>query len=248
MMDMSKHASVFNPAKFQGSVAIVGVGALGSAVALQLAKLSVPLVLFDVDSVERHNLSNQILYGEYDIGRFKVDAAKDALHRLTEKESNITVYPFNLKHRSQLSPQTTAVIMCVDTMAERKKLFNNIGMMNPHLRYYADGRMGTKHLQALGFNPGDPVKEMAYTQHRLYPDEDVSDDVGGCGVVQSIGATASMLASIMVWQFIQYFTEEARMREGLQAGKLFRRDDLPFEEIMMDCATMTITHKGLLTS
>ncbi len=58
------------------SVAVIGLGAVGSVVAELLARAGVGmLVLFDHDKVEASNLHRQLLYDEGDIGRHKVEAA-----------------------------------------------------------------------------------------------------------------------------------------------------------------------------
>ncbi|MGE4367342.1 MAG: molybdopterin-synthase adenylyltransferase MoeB [Thermomonas sp.] len=61
-------------------VALVGAGGLGSPVALYLAAAGVGgLTLIDHDQVDRSNLQRQVLHGEVDIGRRKVDSARDRL-------------------------------------------------------------------------------------------------------------------------------------------------------------------------
>jgi len=58
------------------SVLLVGAGGLGSPLALYLAAAGVGrLGLVDFDRVERSNLQRQLLFGEGDVGRDKVDAA-----------------------------------------------------------------------------------------------------------------------------------------------------------------------------
>ncbi len=64
------------------SVLIVGLGGLGCPAALALAKAKVGhLVLCDDDLVDETNLHRQVLYRKDDVGRDKLDAAKDALER-----------------------------------------------------------------------------------------------------------------------------------------------------------------------
>lgn len=64
----------------KANVLIVGVGALGSVVAELLCRAGVgTLTLYDFDIIEESNLQRQALYTTNDIGRFKVDAAKEHL-------------------------------------------------------------------------------------------------------------------------------------------------------------------------
>lgn len=64
-------------------VLIIGVGGLGSPVAMYLAAAGVGhLVLVDDDCVELSNLQRQVAHGTDDIGRPKVDSARDTLRRL----------------------------------------------------------------------------------------------------------------------------------------------------------------------
>lgn len=65
------------------SVAIVGLGGLGSAVAYYLVAAGVGKIkLIDKDKVELSNLNRQILYTTEDVGKFKVEAACEKLSRL----------------------------------------------------------------------------------------------------------------------------------------------------------------------
>jgi molybdopterin-synthase adenylyltransferase len=62
---------------------VMGLGGLGSPVAAYLAAAGVgSLTLCDFDRVELSNLQRQILHGQADIGRPKVDSAADSVLRL----------------------------------------------------------------------------------------------------------------------------------------------------------------------
>lgn len=70
-------------------VLIVGAGGLGAPAALYLAAAGVGvMVLADPDHVDRSNLQRQVLYGESDLGRLKVDAA---VERLAQTNANVEV-------------------------------------------------------------------------------------------------------------------------------------------------------------
>ncbi|RFA39438.1 molybdopterin-synthase adenylyltransferase MoeB [Alkalilimnicola ehrlichii] len=64
-------------------VLLVGVGGLGSPVALYLAAAGVGrLVLADFDRVDLSNLQRQIAHGTQDIGRLKVESAAEAIRSI----------------------------------------------------------------------------------------------------------------------------------------------------------------------
>ncbi|HWH93971.1 MAG TPA: TOMM precursor leader peptide-binding protein [Baekduia sp.] len=70
------------------TVAVLGLGGLGGMAATMLAVCGVgTLVGVDDDVVELSNLARQVLYGEDDLGRRKVDAAADRLRRLNARSA-----------------------------------------------------------------------------------------------------------------------------------------------------------------
>src|SRR5260370_37933220 len=80
----------------RAAVAIVGLGGLGSPVAIYLAAAGVGrLGLVDDQNVEASNLNRQVIFEECDIGRPKVEAAAgrlllmDAWLRLDARHENI---------------------------------------------------------------------------------------------------------------------------------------------------------------
>ena len=77
-------------------VLVVGAGGLGSPLALYLAAAGIgTLGLVDFDDVDVTNLQRQILHGTKDVGRPKLDSARD---RLADVNPNVTVvtYPVRL--------------------------------------------------------------------------------------------------------------------------------------------------------
>ncbi|UFH48662.1 molybdopterin-synthase adenylyltransferase MoeB [Pseudomonas sp. KNUC1026] len=106
----------------QARVLIVGLGGLGSPVALYLAAAGIgQLHLADFDSVDVTNLQRQVLHGNADIGLPKVDSA---LARLKALNPCIELVP----HRQALSEACLAeviggvdlVLDCSDNFATRE--------------------------------------------------------------------------------------------------------------------------------
>ncbi|MDQ6827981.1 MAG: molybdopterin-synthase adenylyltransferase MoeB [Gemmatimonadota bacterium] len=74
---------------------IVGAGGLGSPAALYLAAAGVGHIgLVDFDAVDASNLQRQILYGTSDVGRPKLDAARE---RLEDLNPHIQVEPYSVR-------------------------------------------------------------------------------------------------------------------------------------------------------
>jgi bacteriocin biosynthesis cyclodehydratase domain-containing protein len=70
----------------EATVVCLGMGGLGGLTATMLAACGIgKIVGVDHDAVEIHNLARQILYNQDDIGRLKVDAARERLGRLNER-------------------------------------------------------------------------------------------------------------------------------------------------------------------
>jgi molybdopterin/thiamine biosynthesis adenylyltransferase len=75
----------------QANVTVLGLGGLGSFVALALVALGVGNVhLVDYDRIELMNLNRQILYQDSDIGRLKTEASADRL-RLINPHVTVTI-------------------------------------------------------------------------------------------------------------------------------------------------------------
>lgn len=203
-MDTIRHLGVFSPETIKGRIGIAGVGALGSALAINIAKLGIgtvnsELVLFDHDTVSHENISNQILYGPDDIGRYKADAAAEMITRLTG--ATVQYQTDKLETRDQLKMYDVSVLfVCVDSMAARKAIYDKCVVNNIKLKLLIDGRMGATGGMSLVI-PNTVAGNKYYTDN-FYDDDGVIIERGACGNILSIGATAMALSSQMCWQFI----------------------------------------------
>ena len=80
-------------------VLLVGAGGLGSPVALYLAAAGVGEIgLVDFDAVDLTNLQRQILHGTSDVGRAKLDSARD---RIADLNPNVHVRTFDARLTSE---------------------------------------------------------------------------------------------------------------------------------------------------
>jgi adenylyltransferase/sulfurtransferase len=103
------------------SALIIGLGGLGSPVAMYLASSGIgQLVLADFDIVEVSNLQRQIIHGTDDIGKAKVDSAYETLKNLNP-DITITRYKSKLDDTAlnDLVPLVDVVIDGCDNFATR---------------------------------------------------------------------------------------------------------------------------------
>lgn len=97
---------------------VVGVGAIGRQVALQLAALGVArLQLVDPDVVEVVNLGPQA-YLERDVGRLKVDATAELCHQL-HGQIGIETAQGRFRRSMHIEP---IIFACVDSIAVRRHI------------------------------------------------------------------------------------------------------------------------------
>lgn len=118
-------------------VGVIGVGAIGRQVALQMAMMGVGrLVLWDHDVVEEYNLPVQG-YEEGDVGRAKVQCMYADCKMIT---AGMDVDIFSCKYEEH-PVEVDVLFCCVDSMATRKVLWKMIPDM---CRMYVDGRMSAE--------------------------------------------------------------------------------------------------------
>jgi molybdopterin/thiamine biosynthesis adenylyltransferase len=93
-------------------IVVLGIGGLGCPAALALLEaareraFALRLVLVDDDAVERSNLSRQILFREADVGRPKVEAAREALRALAgASETSIEIACLRLRFTAESAPE-----------------------------------------------------------------------------------------------------------------------------------------------
>ncbi len=156
---------------FPEAVHIIGVGGIGSNLALPLARMGVQeLHLWDPDLVEAKNLEYQHVYRESDIGRTKVAALADYLERqgvtakIVQHAEEVTS-----DHAAQLSG---LVLVGVDSMKARLDIFESV-CYNPGVLCYWDGRTGGPQFDCYRIEPNDSTQVDFYRDH-LWSDEEVA--------------------------------------------------------------------------
>jgi molybdopterin/thiamine biosynthesis adenylyltransferase len=99
----------------------VGAGGLGSPIALYLAAAGIgTLGIMDGDTVDLSNLQRQIIHTTPDIGRLKVESARDKIAR-TNPNVKVVTYPSDAtaKNIAEILEHYDLVIDCCDNFATR---------------------------------------------------------------------------------------------------------------------------------
>ncbi len=124
------------------SATVIGVGAIGRQVALQLAAVGIPrLQLVDPDRVEPVNLACQGFLEE-DLGRHKVDAVADLCCRINSNVG-VAVEPGRFRRSGEVGD---VVFCCVDDIRTRALIWDAV---QRRVRFFADGRMTAEVLRVL---------------------------------------------------------------------------------------------------
>jgi sulfur carrier protein ThiS adenylyltransferase len=170
---------------------VVGVGAVGRQVALQLAAIGVRRIqLVDFDLVDLTNVTTQG-YWAADVGQAKVAATKAAIARLdvaTEVEAICD------RFRSSLEIGN-AVFCCVDSITARAAIWRSASR---RCEFWADGRMLGEVLRVLAVTGEQGRTHYPATLFAQYEAQQ-----GSCTARSTIYA-ASITAGLMVHQFTRW--------------------------------------------
>jgi len=153
-----RQKDLFDPIKQRFKIIVLGTGAIGSFVTLNLAKLGFnDILVYDYDKVESYNIPNQF-FKISDIGKFKVDALKETVKEFadvdieTEKKkvTKNTEFPVGLNN---------LFILAFDTLRERKKIFNKLKEIRNC--YVMDIRVGGEeyNIQTINLFKDEEIKE-----------------------------------------------------------------------------------------
>lgn len=189
---------------------VVGVGAIGRQVALQLACVGVPrLQLIDFDVVEPTNVTTQG-YSASDIGVSKVVATAQDISAIG---SDIAVTIIDDRYRPS-STSGDAVFCCVDSIAVRQVIWRSDGS---HSRFWCDGRMLGEVIRVL--TVAENVGRAHYPT-TLFPAAEAEQ--GRC-TSQGTIYSANIAAGLMLHQFSRWLrglATEPEMMLNLLASEL----------------------------
>ncbi len=176
------------------SAGIIGVGALGRQVAVQLASLGIPrLQLIDFDQVEATNITTQG-YLQRDLEAPKVSATARAL---AEIDPTLQVEPLPDRYRPRY-PLPPVVFCCVDSIASREAIWRSA---QHRTEFWCDGRMLGEVLRII--TAADEASKAAYAATLFAPAEAEPGSCTSRGVIYP----AAIAAGLMLHQFTRWLRE-----------------------------------------
>ncbi|WP_231617658.1 ThiF family adenylyltransferase [Novipirellula aureliae] len=193
---------------------VIGVGAIGRQVALQLASIGTPRIqLIDFDSVDLSNTTTQG-YRKHEIGWSKPFATSQAISEIDPTIEVIRVED-RFRPRQEIG---NVVFCCVDSIMARTAIWRSI---RSRVGFWADGRMLGEVLRVLSVTDSDAEAHYASTLFAA------SEAQRGTCTSRSTIYAASIAAGIMVHQFTRWLRDiptDADTSINLLSGEWTVRD------------------------
>ena len=205
-------------------VLVIGSGGLGSPVLLYLAAAGVGTIgIVDFDVVDDSNLQRQVLFGIDEIGKPKVEAAKERLQALNP-HINIILYNTQLTSKNALD-----IIKEYDVVADgtdnfpTRYLVNDASVLTGKPNVYAsifqfEGQVSVFNYAGADGEPGPNYRD-------LYPTPPPPGLVPSCAEGGVLGVLPGIIGSLQALEVIKIITGVG----DTLSGRFFTFDALTFE-------------------
>lgn len=181
-----------------GDVLVVGAGGLGAPVLQYLAAAGVgTLGIADPDVVERSNLHRQVIHGEPDIGRSKVESA-DAFIRSLNPDVDTRLHPVRVQpdNVNDLLDQYEIIVDASDNFATRY-LLNDAARIRPDPVAVVHGAVYRFEGQATTLKPGGPCYRC------LFPQAPEPGEVPDCASTGVLGVLPGVIGGLQATEAVK---------------------------------------------
>lgn len=180
-------------------VLVVGAGGLGSPVLLYLAAAGVgTLGIVDYDVVDISNLQRQILHQTTDLGKNKIESAREKLNVLNPEVSVITYSEkFTEKNAANIIGEYDFVIDCCDNYTT-KFLINDVCVREQ--KPYSHGAVLALRGEVMTYIPGNACYRSVFDNP---PEDGTAPTSAQAGI---LGSIAGVIGSIQATEAIKYLT------------------------------------------
>jgi molybdopterin/thiamine biosynthesis adenylyltransferase len=201
------------------TITLAGIGGIGSYVCFLLARMKPDSIfIYDDDRVEAANMSGQ-LYGNSDLGLFKVAAIAGMVRNYADYGS-----VFAISSRFTPSSEASDIMICGFDNMEARRIFFNKWVAHVNAKpdnekgncLFIDGRLAAEEFQVLCIKGDDQFNIHRYNVDFLFTDAQADETI--CSYKQTTFC-ANMIASYIVNLFVNFCAN--------QCDPLVSRD-LPF--------------------
>jgi len=188
----------------ESKILLIGAGGLGSPAAMYLAAAGVgTLGIVDFDTVDVSNLQRQLLHGNKDVGRPKVDSAADRIHDINP-DVIVKGYrePITSANALDIIRDYDIVINGSDNFPTRYLVNDACQFLNKPL---VDGSIFMFEGQATVYQPEDAARgiEGGPCYRCLYPDPPPPGEVPSCAEAGVLGVLPGIVGSIQAVEAIK---------------------------------------------
>lgn len=174
-----RHGKALQDKLERATVAICGLGGLGSNIAISLARAGVgELILIDFDQVDITNLHRQ-QYKASQIGRYKTDALAENLREIAPYIKLTThTQKISEENYAELLSQADVICEAFDDAGAKAMLVNGVLETMPETYLVSASGMA-------GLGPANTIKTRKITKHFYLCGDGVSDVADGMGLISS---------------------------------------------------------------
>lgn len=198
-----KDADWFNKEGNAPTCLVGGAGGIGSWLCLLLSRAGFPIMVYDMDSIEEHNLGGQF-YTKSQNRQLKVVALQANIKDYADTDINIS-----MSKMDENTPTNPIVFSAFDNMEARKNLFNKwkkVYCTEGSINYdsnaiFIDGRLNAETFQI--FSIKNNAEDIANYEANLFDDNDVED--APCTIKQT-SHFATMITSLMTSFFTNHYS------------------------------------------
>jgi adenylyltransferase/sulfurtransferase len=190
-------------------VLVIGAGGLGSPALLYLAAAGVgTLGVVDFDVVEESNLQRQIIHGCADVGRLKVDSARDAIAEINPMVT-VQVHPMRLAadNAVPLFAEYDLILDGADNFATRYLVNDAAALAHKPYVWGSIHRFSGQVSVFWEDAPDGPEGQQRALNYRdLYPEPPPAGTVPSCAEGGVLGVLCASIAAVMGTEAIKLIT------------------------------------------
>lgn len=196
-------------------VSIIGLGGIGSWLALLLSRLKVrAMYCKDMDKVEAVNLAGQ-LYQSNDVGSNKTEAVRNLINRFNDRRPSIYMDTSEFTVDSHIptisyNPSVHNIMLGLDSITARQTVYNywkNAVMYDSNEYILIDGRLTADKWQIFAIPSKDQKRMEVYEREWLFPQSEAQHLP--CSFKQTT-YMAAMIASYMCNLFVNFIAESTK--------------------------------------